>query len=411
MNGSLPVSTSATLAGANAAAADCTNAICEHITRACLEEFAAGTRSIILTGSLARNEGTFLRSGSTLSLIGDAEFVVVLRKESRLPSGDTVAGICRRVENALAESELVARVSAAVVHDDFLRRLKPRMFAYELRTCGVVVWGEPQILGLVPQFAASDITLEDAWRTLCNRSIEALEALAAADPDQQAIPRDVFYSIVKLYLDMATSLLLFTGDYEPGYARRAQRLSWLAATDTDGGDRPFALQAFSREVETCTTWKLNPDESLGRKASWSWCWSALQYAAALWRWELVQLTGGTLTSDTEELLAKWMHMQPAAERLRGWLYVWRECGWFRSSRHWPRWAKLARTGSPRYWIYSALGDVLLHALGPVDCQLDRASQRLPLTISSIPPGTGVTRDLLSRGIASNYHRFLAHTTA
>jgi hypothetical protein len=398
-------------ASGQAQSAESLEAICAQMAQASLEKFSAGTRSIILTGSLARNEGTILPSGAVLRLIGDAEFVVVLRDECQLPPGGVVAGLCGRVEAALLGKGLIARVSAAVVHDDFLRRLKPRMFAYELRTCGRVIWGEPRILDLVPRFPASEIALEDAWRTLCNRSIEALEAIAAGDWNRPAVPRDVFYSIVKLYLDMASSLLLFTGGYEPGYGRRALRLSRLAAAAEGRTDTPFPLGPFSREVTACTDWKLHPDEPFERNATWDWCRSALRYAAQLWRWELVQLTGAIDASDNEQLIAKWMHTQSLADRLRGWLYVWRECGWRQGLRYLPRWTHLARRGSPRYWAYSILGKLLPQAFDSAAFGSEPLSRRLPLSTRPVPLGNGEAWTMLIDELAANYHRFLKNTAA
>ncbi len=388
--------------------------ICAQTTRICLQTFPDGLRSIILTGSLARSEGTFLGAAGGSELIGDAEFVVVLRNEVRVPSGAAVADLCRRVESTLLETGLIARISLSVVHDAFLRRMTPHMFAFELRTCGVVIWGEPRILELVPRFAASELSLENAWWTLCNRSIEALEAIATADTDQPMVPRDVFYRVVKLYLDMTTSLLLFIGGYEPGYARRSQRLSSIAAKGAGTVDIPIPLSEFSREVTACTNWKLTPDESFERSATWGWCMSALEYAARLWRWELLQFTGASDTSSNEQLMANWMRRQPLARRLRGWLYVWRECGWFSSSSHWLRWARLAFRGSPRYWIYAVLGDLLPEAAGGVrasDARLQRSWGSLPLVRCLTPQDGAQGWRRLAKDAAANYHRFLENTRA
>ncbi len=386
--------------------------ICAQAIRICLQTFPSGLRSIILTGSLARSEGTFVFAAGGAELIGDAEFVVVLRNEVRVPSGAVVADLCRRVESALLEAGLIARISVSVVHDVFLRRMTPQMFAFELRACGVVIWGEPRILELVPQFAASEISLEDAWWTLCNRSIEALEAIAAADTDQPIVPRGVFYRVVKLYLDTATSLLLFIGGYEPGYARRSRRLSSIAAKGAGTVDIPIPLPDFAREVAACTNWKLAPEESFERSASWGWCMSGLKYAARLWRWELLQLTGASDTSSNEQLMASCMRRQPLTRRLRGWLYVWRECGWLSSASHWLHWARLAFRGSPRYWIYATVGDLLSGVAGNTvfsDTWLRRRRELLPVGTCLASQNRVPKWRQLAIDIASDYHSFSEDT--
>lgn len=391
-----------------------TSVICQQAVRTWTEWYGNSMRALVLTGSLARNEGTFVGTGANPILMGDAEFVLVLRDKIRLPSDAVTADLCRRVESALRQAGLSARVSAAVVHDDFLRRMKPQMFAYELRTCGKVIWGESRILELVPPFAASEIGLEDAWRTLCNRSIEALEAIADADTDQATVPSDVFYRVVKLYLDMATSLLLFVGGYEPGYAKRAQRLSSLAAQLAGTRDIPIPLGDLSREVAACTNWKLFPDRSFEQTANWCWCMLALGTAARLWRWELLQLSGAPDVSGNEQLMSKGMLKQPFTHRLRGWLYAWRACGWLRSTSYFLRWSRLARKSSPRYWIYLAAGELLWHAADRAkagDSALQRCSEFLPL---ASPPRSQTGRTAwaqVAQDVARNYHQFLEHTRA
>jgi len=235
-----------------------------------------------------------------------------------------------------------------------------------------------------------------------------------ADTDQPRVPRDVFYRVIKLYLDIATSLLLFTGGYEPSYAKRSQRLSWLATQRTGGADIPLPLVDFSREVVTCTNWKLAPDDAFERQASWRWCFQALEYAGLLWRWELLRLTRAADTSDNEQLMASWMDMQPLPDRLRGWLYVWRGCGWLRSSPHWLHWTRLARRGSPRYWIYSAVGEILPNAVeGASSSQalLQRWRKRLPLVMPAAPEDSVTAWRQLTKDMAWNYHKFLEHTRA
>ena len=70
-------------------------------------------------------------------------------------------------------------VSLSIVHGAYLRHLPPHIYSYELRACGVVLFGEETILEEeIPTYAACDLSTEDAWRMLSNRLIEQMETAA-----------------------------------------------------------------------------------------------------------------------------------------------------------------------------------------------------------------------------------------
>lgn len=51
--------------------------ICECVSNNCTESFGLTTSAIVLTGSMARDEATFIRKEEMWQLVGDAEFMVV----------------------------------------------------------------------------------------------------------------------------------------------------------------------------------------------------------------------------------------------------------------------------------------------------------------------------------------------
>lgn len=319
--------------------------------RGCAEEYAGRLRSVILTGSFARDEATWRGDGGKAKVLGDAEFLVVFADGAPLPDGERVRALTQQIESGLAARGIVCPITLSLVHDGYLRRLRPAIFAHELRTCGRVVWGDAAVLSLVPAFTASDIPLEDGWRLLCNRLVEQLEGVPGAGELSVNLAEPVLYRVVKLHLDMATSLLVFVGHYEPTYRQRAERLRDLAREQALSGGYPFRLEPFARIVSACTDWKLEGGDGPPPEAS-SWE-GAIERARRLWRWELARLTGVAPELPDQALLDAWLKRQRALERARGWLHVLRKCGWHRSWRLWPRWARLARRGSPRHLVYSA----------------------------------------------------------
>jgi hypothetical protein len=336
--------------------------VVSHCTRA----FAGRLEAIVLTGSFARGEGTVRSTGDGWEVGGDAEFLLVFQAQAPLPD---LRQPRRDVESSLAGENVFVKIDLAAVHPSYLRNLQPHMFSYELHECGKVVWGDEGVLKQIPAFTAADIPLEDAWRTLMNRSIELL----GAEPDQAP------YRTVKLYLDMASSLLLFAGAYAPTYRERARRLRTLR------DDLPFSIEEFAAAVEQCTEWKLGGGGEVPE--------GALTCARALWRWELVRLTGAAASASNCALMRAWMRKQPLAARLRGWLFVARRLGAAGTLKSVLRWLPRLWQASPRYWVYQAASALLMDG-----------AREIWLPVRA--PGRDPASDILW-----NYKQFLVETRA
>jgi len=387
--------------------------VVQETRRLTLAHCGQSLRGLILTGSLARNEATTLSDGGRTRLLGDAEFMLVFEPAASLPSAAEVAAIQQRVEQGLAAQRILAHITLSTCHPRYLQRLEPHIFAHELHACGRVVAGDADLLSLVPAFPVSAIPLEDAWRLLANRLVEQLAMLTERGRANEGPGLDRPYRAVKLYLDMATSLLVFAGHYAPTYRERAERLSHLASSD---GDWPFPLTDFAARISECTRLKLEASPESLTKVDGS---EALSWARRLWRWELARLTGADRRLSDRELLLRLMRAQPLAQRLRGWLYVARRHGWRRGGRHWARWTLRALQGSPRYGVYAAASALVfgLPALtGPVGSEIGAAADLtelrrwLPVVSSPSIAAPGAWQ-ALAADIVWNYHEFLVETRA
>jgi len=391
--------------------------ICDEVARQILARHPHAVRAVVVTGSLARGESTVSTEASGAVVLGDAEFLVVFADQTPLPGAEEAGTLASEIEHALRARGVACPITLSPVHSNYLRALRPHIFAYELRSCGRVVAGDPDVLAQIPDFGVSAIPLEDAWRLLCNRLVEQLEIAPG-----QAPPR---YRTAKLHLDMATSLLLFTGGYEPTYRQREARLRALRA-DSPADALPFPLGPFSERVSLCTRWKLDGStEPPDLPAA-----DAIGHARRLWRWELARLTAiptGTpnpLRPDDllpdHVLMDRWMHQQPLAEQARGWLYLLRRLGWHRSWQEWPRWSRLGRQGSPRYWVYAAACRLLFQLpdlqrtggdLSPGSAEWTAIARALPVLPPAGPCIAGPAWWQLAEAVAWNYRTFLVDTRA
>jgi hypothetical protein len=411
-NGSERPSTSDSLAVHAATAM--VNALCEETQKKCQLQFAHRFRSLVITGSLARNEGTFSRENADWQPLSDAEFIVTLTDSAQVPSAREQRALRERIIDALAARSLNFSLSLSVVHSSFYRKLRPSIYAYELRQCGRCVSGDPNILSLIPVFSAADIPLEDAWRTLCNRMLEQIESIAESQSGSGTASSELLYHSVKLYLDMATSFLLFLGIYEPSYRARAERLAALKP-DALCGTLPFDISQFASTVAACTDWKLQHESKPNLGSTWGLWLSSQRDAARLLQWELSLLTNNI--GSRRELANQWMRRQKFSDKVRGWAYVLRASGWFCSWRLWPRWMRCAAQGSPRRLVYAALAEIyaLLPALssGEVDdsqaaLSLKQIEDLLPVVNVSDQAGGRNWRQV-AQMCCWNYHQFLENT--
>lgn len=381
--------------------------ICAETIRHTLARHAGDLRALVLTGSLARGEGTVAMDGEHCRVLGDAEFLAVFADGAPRPAGSAMRATATQIQAALRDRRISCPITLSAVPESYLRALRPAIFAHELRSCGRVIWGDPAVLHLIPELCARDVPKEDAWRLLCNRLIEQVEVMPSPDDADILTSAEARYRLVKLHLDMATSLLVFTGDYEPTYRGRSERLGALARQPATAGEHPFPLEPFARTVEACTRWKLESSGSMPPALSFS---AALDQAHRLWRWELMRLTGTADPIADQALLDTLLARQPAGERFRGWLHVARRCGWHRSWRLWPRWARLARRGSPRYLVYSAACRALF-AGPPAGAAVDSVVIRdLPVVRPSVASGARPWTEAVA-DIAFNYREFLVDTRA
>ncbi|HYT06392.1 MAG TPA: hypothetical protein VEL77_01985 [Rugosimonospora sp.] len=390
----------------------------EETVRLCLATCGQGLRAIVLTGSLARDEATFVEEDSGWQLLGDADFFLVYEQTSRLPSDGDLVSLISAIEDSLLARGIYGQIGLGAVQPTYLRHLKPRIATYELRTCGRVLWGDARILSLIPSFSVGEISREDAWRMLCNRTIEFL-GHAAESPLGEAESSSSFrYAAIKLILDAATSYLVFAGAYEPGFRRRAVRLCELAGESAAISAAPFSLKQFAEQVSACTAWKISDSEKGCdlRPAVWK---EAVRHACALWRWELVQLTGAPANLSEDALWTRWVSRLTAPQTARGWLSLARRRGWSKSWRRWPRWVGLSRRGTPRYAMYRVAAGLLSRLSD--SAEMDGTPFRLgsnwgelrALLPERVPASVGLedSWQKLAADLSWNYKSFLLGTDA
>jgi hypothetical protein len=378
----------------------------------CTQHFHSSLRTIILTGSLARGEGTIEQSQLSATSSGDAEFILILHCSTPLPPLEEIRALMTEIERQISDHGVHCHVDLTCAHSEFLKAMRPHMFAYETRTCGRVVAGHPNILSLIPAFTPSEIPLEDAWRLLSNRMVELIEALAESD---DGLGPRVQYRTIKLYLDMATSLLLFAGQYAPSYRERCNNLRKLVSDKQFSF--PFSPALFLTHVEESTALKLSRTP-LAVVPDPQWVRTACNYAFLLWKWQIRQITGLPQDLSPIELCLGAMARQPKSARIRGWIFALRRYRGDESLKTWLRWLRLARRASPRYCVYAVTGELYLRRYVFVEKSSTDKIQSSPWNLlwdylPEVSKTLPIRRDFreLGTALAWNYHKYLEGTRA
>ncbi len=402
--------------------ADAKSRIGDTMRRWCFQSLGPRLKAVVLTGSLARNEATWLQTDHGIRFLSDAEFIVILNDKEEIPSPELVTLICSGAEEELRNHGVLCKLSFGAVHEEFLLKLGETIFGYELLTCGEVVYGDSDIL-LNKVQGVGQVSQEDAWRMLANRTVELLEIVPELLDGAAQLSEAAQYRLTKLYCDMATSILVFKQEFVAGYQERADKLCDLHAHGLLSG-LPLDADWFVGMVRRCTDYKISHYwEGASPFAGRESVQQAVTVLRSLWTWELAQMHGTTLPSP-DAMLRLHMRRQKLKDRLRGWAFVARRRGVLDSLRHGWRWLCLLRFGSPRYCVYAAGLDAVSSFEFPVasktnstglgrletwNSKLETISRWLP--IAKFPVRTAPDEKDIAEAILWNYREFLVETRA
>jgi hypothetical protein len=399
----------------------------DTMLRWCFQGLGSRLKALVLTGSLARNEATWLRADQEMRFLSDAEFIIILKDKTEIPSAALVTLICRGAEEELRHHGYLCKLSFGAVHEAFLSNLGNTIFGYELLTCGEVIYGDPDILAKRAGSIA-DVSQEDAWRMLANRTVELLEIAPELLDGRPALSEAAQYRLTKLYCDMATTILVFKREFVAGYQARAEKLKELHRHGLLS-DLPFDADWFVGLVGRCTDYKITHRWDGGSPfTSCDSVQQAVEALRSLWAWELARMHQ-VETASADIMLDLHMRKQDWKVRLRGWAFVARRRGLLDSLRHGWRWLGLARRASPRYCVYaaglSAVSSLQLPGAGeikqaakpsPAMSQLETGNRLWKtvlswLPIADIPARAAPDERDVAEAVLWNYREFVVETRA
>ena len=382
--------------------------------------------SLVAFGSLGRGEETILLNDGRASVLGDAEFCVLFRTQEETRA--FCAGLHSlevRLEAELRDKGIDCPVSVLAHSAETLRRMPPHILGFELRTTARVLWGDPQVLALIPAFRATDIPKWDTWRSVGNRMIEQLACAEPYTNKDSAYASGLLYRCLKMQLDLAMMVLHFLGAYQPTYQQRAEELRKLRGNMALLCKLPWLSELASR-IEICTRFKIDPnspspyrDVFAGRAATEEQvrfvqeeCLQVVRLVRPIWFWGAERLLKQEFedNSDPFEIglaVARKQHWQ---WRLRGWLRLALDARSSKKVRPWSSMARLGILGSPRFLSYAIAAALYFTwpdwAVGNNKNADDVAARALRYFPFSPKPGAACSWSGTAKAVANGWEQYL-----
>ncbi|MFC1590521.1 hypothetical protein ACFL42_03425 [Candidatus Omnitrophota bacterium] len=118
-------------------------------------------------------------------------------------------------------------ISLGITTKGHLKVLKPYIFTIETKRFGKVLWGDEDILSLIPDYSYKDIDPVDGYCLLNNRIVEQLIVLGRLSSGYQIAD----YEITKGYVQLVNSILALKGRYASLYFQKKEAILKLIEED------------------------------------------------------------------------------------------------------------------------------------------------------------------------------------
>ena len=178
-------------------------------------------KSIILTGSFGREEGTVIEENGKLKFLSDCEIAVIPYKYilNRSKINEFKSNFYDRTGLKVGIGGVT--LSFYLMIPFINKKMKPTMANYDLKYGSKVIYGK-NYLERIPNFKREDIPLWEGIRLLFNRMAEALEHFSFENPNKEMI-----FWTNKIVLACQDALLLSLGKYHHSYRKRNEMFKSL----------------------------------------------------------------------------------------------------------------------------------------------------------------------------------------
>lgn len=215
--------------------------------------------AIVLCGGYGRGEGGVLRKHSQEFPFDDYDLLVVfkaLKPKDRAKINLSLG----RLAAQISEKTAVPVDIAPVVDLESLAQAPFTLFWYLLRHSHRVLWGQVDLLQILPTFPVERLAEEEGYKLLLNRGIELWRAIDAGfplvDPWKDTRWQGLLLALHNAVIALGDAVLIFRGCYHPIYQERIVILKSLLQQEMDLPDAHMLAFLYPEAIQ----YKLSPYE-------------------------------------------------------------------------------------------------------------------------------------------------------
>lgn len=217
-------------------------------------------RALILTGSFALDEGSVVFAPSGPVFLSDVDLVLVLSsRETHAAAYRLRCELGKGCEELFPEAVFSGRIEIGTFLLEELKRLPARPGVFDLRSHGVVLWGDRDVLAQIPAYREEDIDGDEALVLVENRMMSLLKAYPAEDGGVKDLSHAFCYEVARVHTDIATAALCIDRSYRSGYGQRARL---LAERVDNGSIAHLVSRTVLADVARWTRFKIDPSSGL-----------------------------------------------------------------------------------------------------------------------------------------------------
>lgn len=225
--------------------------ILKDIARSLAE--SSGIDGILIAGSSARGEESYLREDGHKKLLSDIEMVIIVKKRNK----EIYDNIKKQIEEISKKYKFyffrcIPKLEYSLQKKINLRYVDKRFYFFELKSAGYQLWGREDYLGMIPNINISNLNYAELNTFIIHRFMNVINSFIE---NNEKVKR---YYICRNMLDILTVLLCYEGYLVATYKGRMELFSKIK--DRIAFFQGISMSEFFDVINFCYNIKIDPDK-------------------------------------------------------------------------------------------------------------------------------------------------------